>query len=88
MKQGCFLDLLPCRLANLERIAIADGALHVLASASRTGKTAPGLCKSAALFVVFSEASSKEVLVHTDGPWVTCDHMLWGDDFHLNYNVK
>ena len=26
--------------------------------------------------------------MHTDGPWVTCDHMLWGDDFHLNYNCK
>jgi hypothetical protein len=22
------------------------------------------------------------------GPWVTCDHMLWGDDFHLNYNFQ
>ena len=60
----------------------------MLASASRTGKTAPGLCKSAALFVVFSEASPKVSLVHTDGPWVTCDHMLWGDDFHLNYNFQ
>ena len=26
--------------------------------------------------------------MHTDGPWVTCDHMLWGDDFHLNYNFQ
>lgn len=42
------------------------GALHVLASASRPGKVAPGLY----------------------GPWVTCDHMLWGDDFHLNYNFQ
>jgi trehalose/maltose hydrolase-like predicted phosphorylase len=33
------------------------GALHVLASASRSGKVAPGLY----------------------GPFVTCDHMLWGD---------
>ena len=26
--------------------------------------------------------------MRTDGPWVTCDHMLWGDDFHLNYNFQ